>query len=59
MRAIIKTVDKVSGEIFEDVANDVINVIYSDKIFTLVKSDGTFITYAHSSEHYKHIISVV
>ena len=59
MRAIIKTIEKNSGEIFEDVVNDVINVTYSDKIFSLLQSDGTFTTYAHSSEHYEHIISVV
>ena len=57
MKAIVKMLEKESGEIFESVVNDVINVVYSNEVFILVKSNGLSISY--SNKDYEIIISVV
>ena len=59
MKAIVKTLEKESGEIFESVVNDVINVVYSNEVIVLVKSSGRSISYSNSNKDYNTIISVV
>lgn len=59
MKAIVKTLEKDSGEIFESVVNDVINVVYSNEVIVLVESNGQSISYSNSNKDYDTIISVI
>lgn len=59
MKAIVKTLEKESGEIFESVVNDVINVVYSNEVIILVKSTGSSISYSNTNKDYDTIISVI
>ena len=59
MKAIVKTLEKESGEIFESVVNDVINVVYSNEAIILVKKNGRSISYSNTNKDYDTIISVI
>lgn len=60
MKAIVKTVEKESEKIFESVViSDIINIVYTNKVIILVKSNGRYITYSNSHKDYYNIISVI
>ena len=59
MKAIVNTLEKESGEIFESVVNDVISVVYSNEMIALVKSNGRSISYSNSNKDYNTVISII
>lgn len=61
MKAIVSTLEKESGEVFESVVNDVISVVYSNEGIVLVKSNGRSISYSNSNSNkdYDTVICVI
>lgn len=60
MNAIVKTVEKESEKTLESVViSDIINIVYTNKVIILVKSNGRYITYSNLHEDYYNIISVI
>lgn len=59
MKAMVKGI-KSNGEEFDYIVDDVINVVYTNENITLVKSDGTSVSYANAiSKGYKYTISIM